>query len=62
DHAICTPSYQNTRPLDAISAISSTRPNLRVTCTSSNNKRLTHFSTCKVYGTIIRSVLPKDHP
>ncbi|CAL9093803.1 unnamed protein product [Musa acuminata var. zebrina] len=31
-------------------------------CCSENNKRLTHFSTCKVYGTIIRSVLPKDHP
>ncbi|CAL9763019.1 unnamed protein product [Musa acuminata subsp. burmannicoides] len=35
DHAICTPAYHNTRPPDAISAISSTRPNLRVTCTSS---------------------------
>ncbi|CAL9119244.1 unnamed protein product, partial [Musa textilis] len=45
DHAICTPAYYNTRPLDAISAISSTRPNLRVTCTSSGNKRLIHFST-----------------
>ncbi|KAJ8476526.1 hypothetical protein OPV22_020253 [Ensete ventricosum] len=26
DHAICTPTYDNTRPLDAISAISLTRP------------------------------------
>ncbi|KAH9290583.1 hypothetical protein KI387_034700, partial [Taxus chinensis] len=29
---------------------------------SENNKRLIHFSTCKVYAKTIGSFLPKDHP
>ncbi|KAH9309540.1 hypothetical protein KI387_037451, partial [Taxus chinensis] len=59
--AICTPADYNTRPLDTIySNFIDALPVVKY-C-SENNKRLIHFSTCKVYAKTIGSFLSKDHP
>ncbi|KAG6533320.1 hypothetical protein ZIOFF_007187 [Zingiber officinale] len=49
-------------------SISSTTPGSRASSRcriwycSENNKRVIHFSTCEVYGKMIGSFLPNDHP